>query len=122
MCFIALLSAPSGELRSECIESLGPELSERLEPSVYILERAGVDGVQPTCALCTHSGEAVLPQHPEVLRDSRLTDAELFADHRDDLPRRPLVVDEQFEDASPNRVTENIERVHEIYSVSVRLY
>ena len=47
-----------------------------------------------------------------MLRDGRLRDAELRADHRHDLPGRVLLVEDQFEDPSPDRVTEDIERVH----------
>ena len=47
-----------------------------------------------------------------MLGNGRLSDAELRADDCDDLPRRLLFVEEQFEDPPADRVTEDIEGVH----------
>ena len=47
------------------------------EPGVDLDQRSGIEGVDPPGALGTHGREAVLAQHPEVLRDARLREAEL---------------------------------------------
>ena len=73
------------ELCAQRVESLAPEVSERLQPLIDGLQRTGFDGVQTTGALGSDPSEAVLPEHPQVLRDSRLGDAELRADDRNDL-------------------------------------
>ncbi len=47
-----------------------------------------------------------------MLRYRRLTDPELVADHPNDLARRHLVIGQQLENASSDRIAEDIERVH----------
>jgi hypothetical protein len=42
----------------------------------------------------------------------RLRDAELGLDGRGQLAGRPLAAGEQFQDAPPDRVAEDVERVH----------
>ncbi len=56
-----------------------------------------------------------------MLRNGRLSDAELRPDDCDDLPRRLLFVEEQFEDPPADRVTEDIESVH-VATVSLLPY
>ena len=47
-----------------------------------------------------------------MLRDGRLRDPELGLDDGGDRPRAQLAVGEQLEDPPPDRVAEDIERVH----------
>ncbi len=47
-----------------------------------------------------------------MLRDGRLRDAELVLDHGGDRSGGQLPFREKLEDAPPDRVAENIERVH----------
>jgi hypothetical protein len=54
----------------------------------------------------------VLAQHPQVLRHARLGDAELLLHERGHLAGRALAVGEQLKDPAPDRVTEDVERVH----------
>ncbi|GAM97496.1 hypothetical protein U91I_01122 [alpha proteobacterium U9-1i] len=58
-------------------------------------------------------GEAAFSQHAKMLRHRWLADAELGLDYFDDLARRTLAIGERFKDASPHRVAENIESVHQ---------
>jgi hypothetical protein len=48
-----------------------------------------------------------------MLGDRRLGDAEVPLDHRNGVPGRTLARGEQFQDATPNGISENIERVHQ---------
>jgi hypothetical protein len=101
---------------------LRPEVPERLQPPVDVLQRSGLDGVEAARALRPHTSEAALAEHSEVLGDGGLRDAELRADHVDDVSRRPLPVDEQLEDPPADRVTEDVERVHEWDYISGYVY
>ena len=47
-----------------------------------------------------------------MLRDRWLRDAELGLDDIADRPRRQLAIREELEDPPPDRVTEDIERLH----------
>ena len=73
----------------------------------------GIDGVEPAGALGADRGEPVVPQHPQVLRHSRLRDAELPLDDLGDRTGGPLPIGEQLQDPAPDRITEDIEGVHE---------
>src|SRR3954454_16540557 len=106
-------SAPAaGELGRERIQPLLPEPVERLEPGIDRLERLRGDGVEATRAVRTNDREAAVAEHAEVLRDGGLRDAELLLDDRADRTRRQLALREQLEDASPDGVAEDVERVH----------
>ena len=64
----------------ERIDLRGPELPERRQPGVELLEAFGFQAVEP--ALGVHAGfdEPRLAQHAQVLRDSRLRHAQLALD------------------------------------------
>ena len=105
-------ATPSGELRAECVEPLCPEVPERLQPPVDVLQRSGLDRVQATGALGSDPGEAVLTEHAQVLRHGRLRDAELRTDDSHDVAGSLLLHEDQLENAPADRITEDIERVH----------
>ena len=71
-----------------------------------------VDGVEPPRAVRPDGREAAVAQDPEVLRDGRLRDPELGLDDRGDRPRGQLAIGEQLEDPPPDRVAQDVERVH----------
>ena len=83
-----------------------------MKPAVELLERRGVDRVQPARADRSHGREPAVPEHLQVLRDSRLRDAELRLHDRGDVPRGDLAIGEELEDPASDRVTEDVERVH----------
>ncbi len=89
-----------------------PSTAEAIEPPVDVLQRRAFDGVEPPGALRADSCEAVLPQHPQVLGDPGLGQAELSLDDGRDLPGRQLPVGEQLEDPPAYRVPEDVEGVH----------
>ena len=72
----------------------------------------GVDGVEPAGALGSDGREPAVAQHPQVLRHGRLRDAELRLDDGGDRARGQLAIGEQLEDPAPDRVAEDVERVH----------
>src|SRR5699024_8598596 len=76
----------SRELGAEGVEVPRPHVAEPLHPGVHIAHPRCLHCVHPPCALWTHRREAMLSQHPEVLRDRRLGDAELLPHGVDDLP------------------------------------
>jgi hypothetical protein len=85
---------------------------EALQPAVDVLQRGRVDRVHAAGALGADGREAGLPQHPQVLRDARLGDPELVLDDRGDGTRRLLAVGQQLQDPAPDRIAEDVERVH----------
>lgn len=115
------LPAPPGKLGAQRVEPLAPEFSKRLQPSVDVLQGAGLDGVQPAGALSAYPGEAVLAEHPKVLRDGRLRDAELRADDSHDLPGRVFLVEKQLENPPADPVAQDIECMHKL-NVSSETY
>lgn len=100
------------QLGGERVEPLGPEPAELGHPRVDLLQRRGVDGIQPPGALSPHSGEPAVAEHLEVLRDGGVRDAELRGDGRRQLARGALTVREQLEQPAADRVAEDVEGVH----------
>ncbi len=99
-----------------------PESTECGKPLVDIPQGPAVDRVQPPLTLGPHRGEAVIPQHFQVLRHRRLADRELILDGGTDDAGRQLSVGEQLENAPANRITQDIERVHKVDTKNVYLY
>jgi hypothetical protein len=110
-----------GRSRCERVEALVPHPAVALEPGVDVAERSGVDGVEPPRALGANGREAVLAQHPQVLRHRRLGDAELRLHHGSERARRLLAVGEELEDAAAHGVAEDVEGVHERIAYRVQL-
>ncbi len=72
------------DLGRQRIQMRSPVTPETLQPLVDLTQGCGVDAVQPTRALGPHVGEAVVAQHLQMLRNRRLADLELGADHLGD--------------------------------------
>src|ERR1700682_390075 len=89
-----------------------PEPSEGGQPLVDIAQRPAVDRVEPTLTLGPHRRETVVPQHFQMLGYRRLGDGELGLDGRTDRSGSALAAGEQFEDATPHRVAQDVERAH----------
>ena len=105
--------ATAGEFGGEGIEVRLPEPAERIEPRVGDLEGRRVDGVEAASAVGAHGGESRLAQHAQVLRDRGLRDAELARDDLAEVAGAALAVREQLDDAPADRVSEDVERVHD---------
>ena len=94
------------------VQLVVPETTERVEPLLDLRERLGVERIEPALSVGADVRETAVAQDPQMLRDRRLTDAELGSDDVHDLPGRLLAGGEQLEDAPPDRVAEDVERVH----------
>lgn len=70
----------------ERIDVPQPQLTERRQPFVDLLQRFGPQAVEATLGVNRCFDEAGLTQHAEMLRHGRLRNAELALD----LPHRPL--------------------------------
>jgi len=92
---------------------LDPHPTEAVDPLVDLVQGLGPDGVEAAGALGPGRGEAVLPQHSEVLGDRGLGDPELGGDHLGDRARGGLPVGQELEDPASDRIAEDVERVHD---------
>src|SRR6185503_795309 len=90
-----------------------PESAEAVEPRVDIAQRAAVHRVEPPLTGRSHRREAVVPQHLEVLGHRRLADPELALDGGADFASRHLAAGQQFHNATPYRIPEDVEGVHQ---------
>ena len=90
--------------------------------SSSLAERFGVDGIEPSCALRADGREPAVTEDLEVLGHRRLRDPELGLDDGRDRPRGQLAIGEQLEDPSPDRVSQDVERVHDAQDTSNNLY
>jgi len=101
-----------GKFGCQSVETLNPEAPVRLQPLIDLPQRFRVHRVEPPRSLRANGGEAVLPKNPEMLGHSRLRDAEPGLDVGANLAGRTLAVGQQLKDVSPNRIPEDVERVH----------
>jgi hypothetical protein len=84
----------------EAIESLLDDASISLQPRVELFERLRSQAIDPLLRDRTHLDEPGVAQHAEVLRDLRLSEAEL----RDDLPDRAGLSTKQLDDLKAVRL------------------
>ena len=113
----------SHEINSvERVQVRRPEHAEAVEPRVDVAERLGAHRIEAARALRPHGREPGLAQHAEVLGHGGLRDPEFGADRLRDRPGRPLAAREQLEDAPPDRVAEDVERVHPAQSIRFTVY
>lgn len=106
------LPLAAGEFGAKRRERSSPETLEWGQPLAGCLWPLRIDRIEPAGALGSHGDEAVLPQYAQVLGNRWLTDAKLRGDSVGDGAGRFLTLDDEFEDASADRVSENIECVH----------
>src|SRR5215213_5048583 len=102
----------AGQFRAQRVQVRAPEAPEVVQPLVRLAQRLGVDGIEPPRPHRTYAGEAVVPQHLQVLRDRRLRDAVLGLHDRADLTGGELTAGEQLEDPAAHRIAEHVESVH----------
>lgn len=107
-----MLAAPSDKLGAERVEPLAPEGTERVEPAIDLPQGTGLHCVEAARSLCPNPGEPAFTQDAQVLGDSRLADAELVCDDGHDLARRAFILKEELEDASADRIAEDVECMH----------
>jgi len=102
----------AGEFRAQCGEWTAPEVFERTQPFARLLESLRVHRIQSSGARRPDGRESLFPEHPQMLGDCRLGDPELVLDDAGDATRGLFSSDEKLENASPDRIAQNIERVH----------
>jgi len=101
------------ELGTEGIEFRLPESSEPVEPGVGLSQGSRIHRIQPSRAVRAHRRESSVAKHTEVLRDRGLRNAELRLDDAAQLAGRFLAIDKELEDPAPDRITEDVKRVHD---------
>ena len=108
----ALFALTSGDLGGEGMQTIAPEAPELRQPVVYFLKWSGVDGINAAGTVRAHPCEAVFAQYLQVLRDGSLRDAEFLLDCVDDRSGSVFAGGEQFENAPPYRIAENVKGMH----------
>src|SRR4029077_727662 len=91
-----------------------PEAAEPGQPLVDIAQSGTVHRVHPALTIRPHRRKTVVAQHLQMLRYRGLSDRELVLDGCADRARRHLAVGEQFQDAAPHRIAQDVECVHSI--------
>lgn len=91
---------------------LAPEFAELLQPNINLLQCGWLDRVESSPAVYLHRSKSVVPQYTQVLRDGRLGNPELSSDSLGNDASRLRAVGKQLEDASPYRITEDVQCVH----------
>src|SRR5690606_19835323 len=101
------------DLGRERVDARRPEVPELLQPCVDLREGTRIGSVDAPRAFGPNRCEPALSQHFQLLRDGRLRDAEFPRDDLDDLARCVLALGQELEDAAPDRIAEDVERVHQ---------
>src|SRR5690348_10780248 len=108
----AALALAPGQFGRQRLQVRCPEAPEVIEPRVDLTQRLGVHRVQAPGPARPHGRQAAVPEHPQVLRDGRLGDAELPLDDRADRAGGQLPLGEQLQDPPPHRIAEHVKRMH----------
>jgi len=81
-----------------------PEAAKLTEPSVHLLKRRSVDGINATGPVDADSGKPALAQDLQMLGHGCLRNAELAFDYFNDVSSTALTLREKLKDAASNRV------------------
>lgn len=103
----------ASQLGAERGQGRFPESAESSQPGVHLGQRIGFQGIEAPSALRANAGEPGLAQHPQMLRDRWLRNAELALHDPADVTGGRLAGGEQLDDPATDRISENVERVHE---------
>jgi hypothetical protein len=105
-------AAAPRHLGLQCVESPVPLTSQFSEPAFDAGQRFLIEGVEAAGALGADVGEAALAQDPKVAGDRGLGESELGPDDVDDRAGALFTRGQQLEDASADRISENLEGLH----------
>ncbi len=94
------------------MKPLSPEAAKLVKPGVHRLKRFAVHGINTPRPVGANSGESILTQHAQVLRHTRLGDAELPFNLCGYGARRLLTCREDLKNAAPDGVAQDVEGVH----------
>ena len=106
------LALASSDFRCERVQSLRPGATQAIEPRVDLRERRAGELVDATLPVYAGAREVRVAKHAQVLRHSRLRDVELTLNRLDNLAGCPRLLGQQLEDAAPNGIAEDVERLH----------
>src|SRR5262245_51855032 len=90
----------------ERIQAIVPEATVRRQPGVDLGERLRADLVPASLGVLTDPHQAGVAEHLQMLRDARLTDAELV----DEIANRALTLAQQIQDTPSGGLSKNLER------------
>lgn len=90
----------------EPVEAGAPERAVRVQPFIEVGKRLGADPVQAALSVDARVDQPRLPEHPQVLGDRRLAQAEAI----DELPDWLLAVAKHLENREAARLSEDLER------------
>jgi hypothetical protein len=107
------LRLPPGNLAREGVQVLLPKSAKLVNPGIDLLKRPRIHRIDSPWPFYSDSDEAVLAQRPEMLRNARLRDAELFLDHVRDTSGAEFATGEEFQNPAPHRIAENIKSMHD---------
>jgi hypothetical protein len=94
------------------MKALSPKTAKLVEPGVYHLKRPGIHGIDTARPVDANCSESILTQDAQVLRHTRLGDAELPFDLFGYSAGRLLTCRENLKNATPNGVAQDVEGVH----------
>jgi hypothetical protein len=92
----------------EILESVRPHPSVGLEPIVQLDQGLEPHPIHATLCIGADRHQTSTPQHPEMLGDTGLGDAQ-GPDH---IPDRSLLLTKELEDATTVAIGQHLERVH----------
>jgi len=101
-----------GNFASEGVQALLPKSAKLADPGVDLLKRLRIHRINPSGSLDADSDEAALAQCPEMLRNARLRDAELFLNDLGQTASGALAAGEEFQNPAPHRITQNVKSMH----------
>jgi hypothetical protein len=91
---------------------LFPKSAKLINPVIDLLKWLRIHRIDSSRPFDSDSDKAVLAQCPEMLRNARLRDAELFLDHVRDTSGVKFATGEEFQNPAPHRIAENIKSMH----------
>jgi hypothetical protein len=112
---VSLLTAFALAPRYLCCESmqaLSPKTAKLVEPGVHQLKRLGIHGIDTARPVDANCSESILTQDAQVLRHTRLRDAELPFNLLGYGAGRLLTCREDLKNTAPNGVAQDVEGVH----------
>jgi hypothetical protein len=94
------------------MKALSPKNAKLVEPGVHHLKRPRIHGIDTARPVDANSRESILTQDTQVLRHTRLGDAELPFDFFGYIASRLLTCREDLKNAPPNGVAQDVEGVN----------
>jgi hypothetical protein len=94
------------------MKALSPKTAKLVEPGVHHLKRLSIHGIDTARPVDANSSESIPTQNAQVLRHTRLGDAELTFNLFGYSAGRLLTCREDLKNAAPNGIAQDVEGVH----------